>query len=76
MSSRQSDLNEEVHSDLSSCSCRVGLQEAGVGTGVEWSRRGIQLHEVREIGRSEGGDGAEIGACISGNLSFSCSLQG
>ena len=43
MSCRQSDLNEGVYSDLSSCSCRVGLQEADVGTGVEWSRRGIQL---------------------------------
>ena len=68
MSSGQWGLNEGMHSDLSSCSCRVGLQEAGVGAGVEWLRRGIQLSEVREIGRSEGGDGAETGACISGEF--------
>ena len=41
---------------------------AGVGTGVEWSRRGVQLYGVREIRRSGGGDGVETGACIYGEF--------
>ena len=44
------------------------MQEAGVGTGVKWSRRGVQLLEVREMSTSGGGYGAEIGACISGGF--------
>ena len=45
-----------------------GLREAGVGTGVEWSKRGVQLQEVREMSRSGGGDGVETGACIYGEF--------
>ena len=45
------------------------LREAGVGSGVEWSRRGAQVWEVREIRRSGGGgNGIETGACISGEF--------
>ena len=44
------------------------LWAAGVGTGVKWSRRGVQLLEVREMSTSGGGYGAEIGACISGGF--------
>ena len=43
-----------------------GLREAGVGTGVEWSKRGVQLQEVREMSRSGGGDDVGAGACNSG----------
>ena len=44
-------------------------REAGVGIGVEWSRRGIQLWKVREIRRSGGrGDGVETWACIFGEF--------
>ena len=44
------------------------MREAGVGTGVEWSRRGVQLWEARDMSRSGGGDGVEIEACISGGF--------
>ena len=44
------------------------LQEAGVGTGVGWLRRGVHLQEAREMSRSGGGDGVEIGACIYGEF--------
>ena len=40
------------------------LWAAGVGIGVECSRRGVQLSGVREIRRSGGGDCVETGACI------------
>ena len=44
------------------------MREAGVGTGVEWSKRGVQLQEVREMSRSGGGDGVETGAYIYGEF--------
>ena len=44
------------------------MREADVSTGVGWSRRGVQLWEVREMNRSGGGDGVEIGACIYGEF--------
>ena len=40
------------------------LWAAGVGIGVEWSKRGVQLQGVREIRRSGGVDGVESGACV------------
>ena len=74
MSSRQMGLKEGVHSHLSSCIYRVGVAGgAGVGTRVEWSRRGVQVHEVREMSRSGGDDGIEILAyAFPADSSFGC----
>ena len=58
-------LKEGVHGHLSSCICRVGLREVGVSTGLERSRREVQLSVVRKMSRSEGGEGIETVACIS-----------
>ena len=41
------------------------MGEAGVGTGVKWSRRGVQMQEVREMSR---GGGVETGTCIYGEI--------
>ena len=49
------------------------MREAGVGTGVEWSRRRVQLQEVREMSRSGEGGGVETRACIPGG--FELGLQ-
>ena len=44
------------------------MREAGVGTGVEWSRSVVQLSEAREMSRSGRGNGVVIGASISGGF--------
>ena len=44
------------------------MREADVGTGVEWSRRGVQLEEVRGMSKSGGGDGVETGTCTYGEF--------
>ena len=42
------------------------LREAGVGTGMVWSRRGVQLQKVGEMSRSGEGDGVETGTHLWG----------